>query len=1117
MTQSRISDRESLIMADGVATLPTGIVTFLLTDIEGSTRLWEAENEGMVIAAARHYALLDAIIAEHGGVRPVEQGEGDSIVAVFVKASYALAAAVDIQLAFAAEQWPLERPLRVRIALHTGEAQLRNEGNYFGPTIIRCARLRAVAHGGQTVVSGATRDVITDRLVEPVTLRDLGAHRLKDLGRPERVWQMCHSELENDFPALRSLNVLANNLPAELTTFIGRETELAELHDLLGTRRLVTLVGAGGCGKTRLALHAAADAVGEYANGVWWIELAAITHADLVPTALATVLGFREEAGKTLSETLNTQLSDQDTLIVLDNCEHVIDACARLSEELLTSAPNLRIVATSREALGVDGETAWHVPSLDVDRAVQLFVERATLVRPNFAPNADDLSLISDICVRLDGIPLAIELTAAWTRMMQLGQIAAALDDRFRLLTGGSRTAVPRQRTLESSVAWSHDLLGERERILLRRLSVFAGGFTLDAAESVCADEQLDRYAVLDILSRLVDKSLVQVSHEERDARYSLLETIRYFARERLFEAGESGVTRDRHLDCFLALAELAAPKLPGGDAPEWLSRLEREHDNLRAALEWADAKHKDELFLRLCGALTLFWELRCYLAEGGRWLARALATEGEPSVIRARALWGAAHVALYGGEFETTLRRIPEAIAMAETVGDRWSEARAKNTLGYLSTVSDPDAARLVLDESIKLGREIGDTWAIADGLKMLTASYIFQDDHDADIDVLEQLRVAGQGLNKFFLAWYEVGRAYAAYRWGELDALREHAEASLDYCAQCGDPITSGFAIALLAGGEALSGDYESATERLQALLRTADATGGSVAVPEALFQMTKIMLGCGDAEGARTYITPLLEEAQTLGLPVYLTRSLSIVGACELAMARPAEARRMLDEAQAVATSFGNPWATAQAIHLLGNLALQEGDAGAAEDLYHEALAIRHKRRFAPDVAESLEALASIAARQESLLEAARLLGAGDALRCSLGVVRFPVAQSEYDAHLLQLREQIGNGAVEAAFREGAELSAEDAVAYASRARGERKRPSVGWDSLTPTEQRVVALAAEGLTNPQIAEKLFITRGTVKVHLAHIFNKLGVATRSELAAEATRRERAAPTGRS
>jgi predicted ATPase/class 3 adenylate cyclase/DNA-binding CsgD family transcriptional regulator len=1103
-------------MADSVAALPTGIVTFLLTDIEGSTRLWEAENEGMVIAAARHYALLDTIIAARGGVRPVEQGEGDSIVAAFEKASDALAAAVDIQLAFAVEQWPLERPLRVRIALHTGEAQLRNEGNYFGPTIIRCARLRAVAHGGQTVISGATRDVITDRLVEPVTLRDLGAHRLKDLGRPERVWQMCHPELESDFPALRSLNVLANNLPAELTTFVGRETELAELHDLLSTRRLVTLVGAGGCGKTRLALHAAADAVDEHANGVWWVELASIAHADLVPTAVATVLGFREEAGKTLTETLAGQLADQDTLIVLDNCEHVLDACARLAEALLTSAPNLRIVATSREALGVAGETAWHVPSLDADRAAQLFVERATLVRPNFAPRAEELSIVSRICDRLDGIPLAIELAAAWTRMMQLGQIAAALDDRFRLLTGGSRTAVPRQRTLESSVAWSHDLLEDRERMLLRRLSVFAGGFTLDAAESVCADDQLDGYAVLDLLSRLADKSLVQVSHEQRDARYSLLETIRYFARERLVEAGESDATRHRHLAAFLALAEQAAPEIALSDGPEWLSRLEREHDNLRAALEWAQAEHQDDLFLRLCGALTLFWELRGYLAEGGRWFARALATEGEPSVIRARALWGAAHVALYGNEFETTMRRVPEAIEMAQAVGDRWTEARASNTLGYLQMVSDPDAARLALERSIKLGREIGDAWAIADGLKMLTASFIFQDDHDADVDTLEQLRDAAVGLNKFFLAWYEVGRAYAAYRWGELDALREHAEASLRYCAECGDPITDGFAIALLAAGEALSGDYEAARERLQALLHVAEASGGSVAVPQALFQLSMMLLACGDAEGARAYIAPLLEESRTLGLTVYLSWSLCIVGGCELALGRLAEARTALDEARTVAAAFGNPWTSALAIHRLGDVARAEGDIGAAEDLYHDALVIRQKRRFAPDIAETLEALASIAVKQESALEAARLYGAADALRRSLGLARFPVAQSEYDANLEQARLLAGDDAYDAAFAEGAALSVDEAVGYASRARGERKRPSVGWDSLTPTEQRVVALTAAGLTNPQIAEKLFITRGTVKVHLAHIFTKLGVATRSELAAEATRRERSAPAAK-
>src|SRR5437764_276630 len=428
MRQSLSSRSESRTMADVRLALPTGTVTFLLTDIGGSTQLWEAGNEAMAAAAARHYEILDAMIARHGGARPVEQGEGDSIVAAFVRGSDAVAAAADIQLAFAAEAWPLERPLRVRIALHTGEAQLRDEGNYFGPAIIRCARLRAVAHGGQTLLSGATHDIVADRLAEPLTLRDLGAHRLKDLGRTERVWQMCHPELESEFPPLRSLNLFSNNLPTELTSFVGRDSELGELYELLSKRRLVTLVGAGGCGKTRLALHAAAESADAYAEGVWWVELASIAHADLVPTAVANVFGLREEQGKALAETLSEQLGGRQMLVVLDNCEHLLDECAALCEKLLTSCPQLRVIATSREALGVAGETAWTVPSLDDRRAVQLFIERASLVRPNFAPDEAERALVSQICERLDGIPLAIELAAAWARMMHLSQIASALD-----------------------------------------------------------------------------------------------------------------------------------------------------------------------------------------------------------------------------------------------------------------------------------------------------------------------------------------------------------------------------------------------------------------------------------------------------------------------------------------------------------------------------------------------------------------------------------------------------------------------------------------------------------------------------------------------------------------
>ena len=1090
--------------------LPTGTVTLLLTDIEGSTRLWEGGEDVAAAAIARHYELLDAAVTLYGGVRPVEQGEGDSVVAAFTKPSDALAAALDAQRAFLEETWPETAIVRIRMALHTGEIDLRDAGNYQGPTIIRCARLRNAAHGGQTVLSSTTHDLVVDRLPDDVVLRDLGGHRFKGLERAERVWQLCHPDLGDEFPTLRSLDALPNNLPVQLTTFVSRDAELTELAELIQRNRLVTLTGTGGCGKTRLALQSAADAAHRHAGGVWWVELAPVRDPDLVAATVAEAVGLREEHDRPLFDTLVEQLRGREALLVLDNCEQVLDGTARLLDALLVGVPDLYVVATSREPLGVPGEVGWRVPSLDEATAVELFVERARQGRPGFSPDDEQLEAIARICRRLDGLPLALELAAARIRLMHPNRIAAGLDDRFRLLTGGSRNAMARQQTLEASVAWSHDLLDEHERSVLRRLSVFRGGFTLDAAEAVAAGEFVDQYEVLDLLARLVDKSLVQLDDDERtDTRYRLLETIRQYAGERLVEAGETGATRGRHLTHFLELAERAEPELhrPGG--PTWLAHLEADQDNFRTALEWADTSDDREPFLRLVTALTLFWELRGHLAAGARWFTQALATDGVPSIVRARALWGAAHVALYSDDFETAMQRAPEALAMAEALGDEWTTARALNTTGYAQLWFDPAGARDALETSVELGRAIGDDWAVADGLKMITVAWLVQDDHEGLSHALDDLaRVATRLDNKFFTGWYHCGLGYSGLRRGELDTARREFDASLDDCRDVGDPATASIAIAYLGELEALTGLHDAARERLETFLAHAGATGGGMGVPFALIQLATLVLGCGDAAGARSLVDPLIDGLRADSVALYLAAALSVQGAAWLVTGDTPAAHTALEEAHELASGTENPWLVAMTEHGLAALARSEGEFGDAEDLQHAALARCHRAGLLPQAVVSLEALAALALEHESATEATRLFGAAATLRSTIGMARWPMDQAAYDVDLARAQDQLGLDAFTTAWEEGTALGIHDAVAYASRARGERKRPSAGWASLTPTEERVVALAAEGLTNSQIAERLFVAPGTIKVHLGHIFTKLGVATRAELAGAATRR---------
>ncbi len=556
--------------------LLTGTVTFLFTNIEGSTELLQRLDDrryGEVLA--EHQRLLRAAFQEEGGQEMDTQG--DAFFVAFPRASNAVAAAVAAQLAITAHPWPEGVQVRVCIGLHTGEATIA-DSRYVGLNVHRAARICAAGWGGQILVSRATRDVVTHDLPPGVILRGLGEHRLKDLQRLEEIFQLLHPDLPTDFPPLRSLDVLPNNLPHQVTSFIGREWEMAEVKRLLPTTRLLTLTGPGGCGKTRLALQVAADLLEEFANGVWLAELAALSDSALVPQAVASALGVREEPGRSLLATLADYLQPKQLLLVLDNCERLIGACAPLAAALLRACPSLKILALSWEVLGIAEEVTYHVPALSLPdlrrlpslehltqyEAVRLFIERAADALPTFAVTNQNARAVAQVCYRLDGIPLAIELAAARVKVLSVDQIAGRLDDRFRLLTSGSRAAPPRLQTLRATMDWGYDLLSEKERMVLRRLAVFAGGWTLAAAEAVCAGDRVEGFEVLDLLTRLVNKSLVSAEEQGEETHYRMLETVRQYAREKLLESGEADVVRGRHRDWDQRMAERADPELHG-------------------------------------------------------------------------------------------------------------------------------------------------------------------------------------------------------------------------------------------------------------------------------------------------------------------------------------------------------------------------------------------------------------------------------------------------------------------------------------------------------------------------------------------------------------------------
>ena len=600
-----------------VAELPTGTVTFLFTDLEGSTRLWEEHPDAMQSALARHDEILRDAVDTNNGV--IVKSTGDGIHAVFASAHDALRASVAAQHGLAEQAWATPQPLKVRIGLHTGEAEHR-DGDYYGTATNRAARLMSVAHGGQILVSLSTEELLSDNVPGGFSLVDLGEHRLRDLSRADRVFQVVAPGLVGDFPPIRSLDAFPGNLPVQLSSFVGRHDELVALGNALRESRLVTITGTGGVGKTRVAVQLAAELLQRFPDGTWLCELAAAGDPESMLQAVASTLGAIPRAGMSLTASIAEFLRTRALLLVLDNCEHLLDATARLADAILRDAPGVRIVATSREGLAVEGERVMPLRSLPVpdptfaeleqiaaSDAVQLFGERAEAARPGFSLEAGNATAVVDICRRLDGMPLAIELAAARIASMSPAEVAERLDERFRLLTGGRRTSVERHQTLRSTVDWSYSLLSPAEESVFDRLGVFVGGFDTRAAEAVGSGDGIEAWDVVDALSSLVAKSMVNVDEmADGTTRYELLETLRAYARERLDEAGVADEYRRRHAEHYAAFAERTGRGLLGPDEFAWRRQLHADLANLRAAVSWAlDTADEGETAVRIVAGLA--------------------------------------------------------------------------------------------------------------------------------------------------------------------------------------------------------------------------------------------------------------------------------------------------------------------------------------------------------------------------------------------------------------------------------------------------------------------------------------------------------------------------------
>lgn len=958
---------------------PGGTVTFLFTDIEGSTRLWEERAEEMQVALALHDSVVRTAILRSSGV--VFKTVGDAFYAAFSRAQDALDAAVSAQLALIGQEWGEIGRLKVRMAVHTGDAEQR-DGDYFGPALNRVSRLLAIGHGDQILCSLAAFELVRDRLPENVTLGSLGLHRLKDLNRPEQVFLAAHPGLPTEFPPLKSLDSRPNNLPIQLSSFVGREQEMSRLSDLLTSHRLVTLLGPGGTGKTRLSLQIGANLLDRFVGGIWFVELAALTDPALVPQTVAAVLEVREVSGTPLMQTLIGYLKGRSLLLILDNCEHLLDACSTFAEKILQTCPEITVLASSREALKISGEATFRVPALQLPdpespatmvsvsefEAVRLFIDRATGYLATFTVTNANAPALAQLCARLDGIPLAIELAAARIGTLSVEEINARLDDRFQLLTGGSRSALPRQQTLRALIDWSYDMLSVSEKALLVRLSVFTGGWTPEAAEAVCAGAALPPWQIPDMLASLTDRSLVTAETNEGGTRSRLLETIRQYAADRLHESGEEVRLRKRHREYFFRFAEDLEQHLSGRTQQAILARFRQEHDNLRAALEGALAD-EPSMAASLAAAMGEFWYLSGHLREGRDSLERVLAQKSaDPTVPgQAEALFQAGRIAGQQGDYERARSFLLEALDVFRSCGEKRATARALNSLGSVCWQQDRyEEARSYLNESLAIYREINYTAGSASVLTSLATVARYQ---------------------------------------SELETSIKYNEESLALHKALGD--RRGVAVVLINLGNTLS-----------------DA---------------------GEVGRALSAAEESLAIGRELEDNWFISYSLTALANIAILQNELARARAMAEEALNLVRNIGDRALIASLTCTLADISSHEGDYTSAHSLLHDSLEMRRDLGQTASCAYLFAKLAELAlveagsgvpmeTVQARALRAAHLLGAAASLREETNAPLLAAEQQSLDATTAGAREKCGDAPFDPAWAEGRAMSIEQAIAYA-----------------------------------------------------------------------------------
>jgi predicted ATPase/class 3 adenylate cyclase len=883
-----------------------GVRTFLFTDIEGSTEKWEREPARMAQAVACHDELIRAAVEAHRG--RVVKSTGDGVYAVFGDPLGGIGAAVDVQSELRDSAATAGIPLVVRCGLHSGEAEVR-ANDFFGRTLNRAARIMNAAYAGQVIVSRSVAEVVAGRLPKDISLRDLGALRLKGLAVPERVYQVIHPSLRDDFPPLRSMEATPNNIPQKLTSFIGRERELTELEGLLQSTRLLTLVGMGGLGKTRLSLAVGVQVMDSFDDGAWFADLASIREPSLVVSEVAKALGVREEPGRRLVESVCAHLKPRKTLLILDNCEQVIRAAAEVANVILAEAPDVRIIATSREPLRVPGEQIYPVLPLPMPEraegievlsrsaAVRLFVERAQLHRHSFSLDEHNALQVAELVARLEGIPLALELAAARVRSLAVADINARLNDRYKLLTGGGPVLQERQQTLRALVDWSYDLLSEQERVALNRLSIFAGGFDLSAAEQICGVDPLPPEDIFDLLSSLVDKSLVTNEERVDGTRYRMLETLRDYGREKLQRAGESTVIAARHCEHYFAMAKAANRGLTGGQQQEWTRRMETELDNVRAAIALALAGGANPLIaVKIAVAMQSFWMFGGRVSEGRGCVRAMLALPEVQESDRAQAfaLYVGAALATAQGDYAEARRMLERCLTLRRSLGNKVEVAAALSTLSWaLVHTGDIEPAREREEEAMALFRQLRDRLGEAIAHQHLGQICIYAEDElRARHHVEQSLAIGGEIKHVEIQSECERMLGELALGDGDVAEASRRVACSLALCHYAGDKRGEATALWWLGRVDLIAANLARARIRLSGALRAFRA-----------FEMRAEMLDCVEDYAAMARLDGAVDDAVRLWGAAASSRQRHGL------VRKPIAERRWLDELAALRERLGD----------------------------------------------------------------------------------------------------------------------------------------------------------------------------------------------------------------